>query len=151
MSLSTVPTVPVNLVASVLSSQSIRLSWEPPIPPNGVITEYRLSVTLVNVGSERRHTVCGAETEFLVTQLPANQLVSVALSATTSVGTGPAAVTQATTADAGLWARCDGVHCHAGGLETSPELELAYKDKVLYNMHVRWLCFLQSKVINIYR
>ena len=50
-SLLTVPSEPINLRYENISASSIRLFWDPPPEPNGVLQSYR--VTYVESGTER--------------------------------------------------------------------------------------------------
>ena len=44
------PSAPQNLTGTSMTSQSISLSWSPPLLSNGVIQEYRVNVTEVETG-----------------------------------------------------------------------------------------------------
>ena len=64
------------------------LEWDPPRVPNGVITAYNIYVDYEN-GTNDTFTVIGQVTKYNITDLLPYQVVSVEISANTSIGEGP--------------------------------------------------------------
>ena len=67
---------------------NISVEWRPPRVPNGVITHYTLYVGFED-GSVDVFYVNGESTSYNITNLQPYQIISVEISASTSVGEGP--------------------------------------------------------------
>ena len=86
---STVPATPPTITAFNVSSPYFALvEWNPPTTPNGLITHYNLYVDYEN-GTNDTFIIKGQVTMCNITDLLPYQLISVELSANTSVGEGP--------------------------------------------------------------
>ena len=70
------------------NSYNISVEWRPPRVPNGVITRYTLYVGFED-GSVDVFYVNGESTSYNITNLQPYQIISVEISASTSVGEGP--------------------------------------------------------------
>ena len=64
------------------------IEWDPPSVPNGVIIAYNIYVDYEN-GTNDTFTVIGRVTKYNITNLLPYQVVSVEISANTSIGEGP--------------------------------------------------------------
>ena len=80
---------PINLLASVLMSTSVLLTWDPPplSDRNGIITEY--NIIFIEVGSSNVQLFTTTTNKLNVSMLSPYTLYNFALSANTSVGMGP--------------------------------------------------------------
>ncbi|KAK3880679.1 hypothetical protein Pcinc_014837 [Petrolisthes cinctipes] len=76
------PGPPSTTTATALSPSSIKVSWEPPKIPNGIITEYLIEWNLSDV------TVSGTTTEYNVTDLIECTLYDFSVTASTKKGLG---------------------------------------------------------------
>ena len=78
-----VPTQPLSLEIRSVNSSSVTLQWSPPVPPNGIITQYSIqyNTTIINITDNMlMGTVSGLSPETVyVLQVRAH----------TSVGAGP--------------------------------------------------------------
>ena len=98
---------PTNLTVIPLNSTSLRVSWSPPSTAErrGVLTSYSLTVTAANqeLDTTKRDLELSAESSLSVdiSGLEEYTLYSVALSASTSVGSGPVTVVTARTDESG--------------------------------------------------
>ena len=70
------PGIPLNLCIHNISSKSLRVTWDPPCDPNGIITEYELKWRLVEddkqnkvVGSFDNVTSNGNQQNYNITNL----------------------------------------------------------------------------------
>ena len=87
----TAPTVaPMNVSVSVLSSQVIKLSWEPPLleKQNGIITTYQVIVISQNLMENKTHDVSEGRT-LTIDMLHPSYNYTVRIAAATVVGIGP--------------------------------------------------------------
>ena len=85
---------------------SFSLTWEAPIKPNGVITEYQLQCS--GGGQVFSRTVMGSQTTTTLSGLLPYTSYSCNITAHTSVGGGPAATTSVTTEESSKWStHCD--------------------------------------------
>ena len=77
------------MLASVLTSTSVLLTWDPPplSHRNGIITEY--NITFIEVGSSNVRLFTTTTNKFNVSMLSPYTLYNFAVSAITSVGMGP--------------------------------------------------------------
>ena len=55
--ISTVPGVVKNLTVTALSANLLRVSWEPPLSPNGILTGYQVEVVNLIDSSESIYNV----------------------------------------------------------------------------------------------
>ena len=88
LSFSPVPSQPLN-VAAESGTRSIIVSWQPPAEPNGVITQYTITITPLNSNSSQEFTASGSATSYTVPGLVPYQLVAITVTASTSAGKGP--------------------------------------------------------------
>ena len=65
------------------------VEWDPPSVPNGVITAYNIYVDYENGTNDTYIIVKGQATTYNITDLLPYQVVSVEISANTSIGEGP--------------------------------------------------------------
>ena len=79
---------PSNLVLTNISSYAILIEWSPPNIPNGVITAYTIYID-VNEEEDRIAVTNGSTSHFTLEDLLPFQLVTVEMTANTSVGEGP--------------------------------------------------------------
>lgn len=85
-----VPTGPAqDLNVTVISSEEVLLTWEDPdiVDQNGIITGYKINVTVVNSGVSFQQT--STDSSLLLDNLLPFTTYSCRVAATTSVGTGP--------------------------------------------------------------
>ena len=98
--LTTVPeTPPANIYFDNSSSNSVLVHWSPPLRPNGVITRYTLYIGHDSGAIDVFHTD-GRSTTYNITNLLPYQHVTVAVTASTSVGEGPSSTSDVRTAQA---------------------------------------------------
>ena len=83
---------PTNFSVAALSSNSLHISWDPPLPEeqNGVVTHYVVTITNLNDGLEREHIVLN--TSLMVYSLDPHTEYEVYVTAATAVGAGPPTV-----------------------------------------------------------
>ncbi|KAK4315471.1 hypothetical protein Pmani_013386 [Petrolisthes manimaculis] len=81
------PGPPSTTTATALSPSSIKVSWEPPKIPNGIITEYLIEWNLDN-GNVSDVTVSGTTTEYNVTDLIECTFYDFSVTASTKKGLG---------------------------------------------------------------
>ena len=89
--ISSVPTgAPENVAATTLSSTSVLLTWNPPLPDlqNGIITTYFVNVTELETGMASQLTVADA-TQLLINTLHPYYVYNFYISAATVIGLGP--------------------------------------------------------------
>ena len=81
---------PENIVATSLTSTSVRLSWNPPPADqqNGIITDYYINMTEIETGVTIQLTITGATSLFVDTLHP-YYVYNFFISAATVVGQGP--------------------------------------------------------------
>ena len=79
---------PTGVILDNRSPHNISVQWNPPRVPNGVITRYTLYVGYEN-GSVDVYYASGESTSYNITNLLPFQIISVEISASTSVGEGP--------------------------------------------------------------
>ena len=75
---------PQNLFVVVSSPFAIFVRWEPPLTPNGVITQYTIYIDetpVLSVDGDTHNAVVGS--------LSSNTMFNVSLSASTKIGEGP--------------------------------------------------------------
>jgi len=109
-----------------ISSQALLVEWSPPDVPNGVITAYTIYINYNNGTSEDERVMDGSTLNYILDNLSPHQLVSVEMTANTSVGEGPRSTTengrtdpagiklQAMTYEISVWINAFGllnVHC----------------------------------------
>ena len=90
---------PQNIMSETISSTSIRLSWERPLTPNGIITHYSLMYN--SLLSDPTSIV--NDTMFTVNNLNTYTEYEFRIAAATSAGLGPDAVTSSRTAEYGTY------------------------------------------------
>ena len=91
---------PKMLLLSNITSRTIKLTWGPPLVPNGVIRHYLLQCT--GRGQTLNHTVNGSQTTTTLSGLLPYTNYSCGITAHTNVGGGPAAtINVATRQDGG--------------------------------------------------
>ncbi|ORU94949.1 MAG: hypothetical protein A6F71_10065 [Cycloclasticus sp. symbiont of Poecilosclerida sp. M] len=93
-----VPGVPRNLTATVNGPESITISWQEPEITNGLITSYRLTIS---IDSGPLNTNDIEDTTFIADMLSPFTNYSFEVAAVTSAGTGMSATTIAITAEDG--------------------------------------------------
>jgi len=86
---------PVGITVTNVSSHALLVEWSPPYVPNGVITAYTIYINYNNGTSEDERVMDGSTLNYTLDHLSPHQLVSVHMTANTSVGEGP----RSTTAD----------------------------------------------------
>ena len=86
---------PKMLLLSNITSRTIKLTWGPPLVPNGVIRHYQLQCT--SREQILNHTVNGSQTTATLSGLLPYTNYSCNITAHTSVGGGPAATINVTT------------------------------------------------------
>ena len=74
-------------------SHALLIEWSPPDIPNGVITAYTIYISYNNGTSEAERVVDGLTLNYILDHLSPHQLVSVQMTASTSVGEGPRSTT----------------------------------------------------------
>jgi len=80
---------PINLQVTGSGSSSVLVSWIEPTSPNGVITGYNLYVNYSDGSPVAMLTSSSLSTNYTITGLTPYQLITVAVSATTTAGEGP--------------------------------------------------------------
>ena len=82
---------PSNLALTNISSYAVLIEWSPPNIPNGVITAYTIYIDYNNdiLEPERIVVMNGSTSHFILKDLLPFQLVTVEMTANTSVGEGP--------------------------------------------------------------
>ena len=81
---------PTNFNVKALSSDSLQVTWNPPLPEeqNGIITHYVVTITNLNNGVEMEHIV--GNTSIVVSLLDPHTQYDVFVLAATAAGIGPA-------------------------------------------------------------
>ena len=90
--LSAVPSgAPVSVMASAVDSRTLRISWSPPPPAsrNGIITEYVLSLSVMETGAQSQHRATGSDSSLSISDLHPDYTYTYTLAATTALGMGP--------------------------------------------------------------
>ena len=77
---------PINLVADVIGSRFVILSWLPPAVPNGVITSYTVSYNLTGVSTS---VVVQTGEQFTIPGLDPYSYYQFTVFASTAIGDGP--------------------------------------------------------------
>ena len=90
---------PANIFFDNSSSDSIVVHWSPPLRPNGIITRYTLYVGH-DSGAVDAYNTDGRSASYNITNLLPYQHVTVAVTASTSVGEGPSSTSDVRTAQA---------------------------------------------------
>ena len=80
---------PINLQVTGSSPSSVFVSWIEPTVPNGVITGYNLYVNYSDGSPVAMLASSSFSTNYTITGLTPYQLITVAVSATTTAGEGP--------------------------------------------------------------
>ena len=75
-----------------ISSHALLIEWSPPDIPNGVITAYTIYINYNNRTSVAERVVDGSTLNYTLDYLSPHQLVSVQMTANTSVGEGPRSI-----------------------------------------------------------
>ena len=85
----TVPTAPRSLMIVDVNKTTVTLSWMPPDPPNGIISQYQVRYPRIgSSGSESRNTMNNI-LMYTVTGLASNTEYTFEVRAFTRVGSGP--------------------------------------------------------------
>ena len=87
LSLSLVPTPPLNVSVLGFSSSAVLIKWLPPTHPNGIITGYTLYIDYPN-NSISTVTISRELSLYFIEGLETNQNVAVSVSAATIIGNG---------------------------------------------------------------
>ncbi|RDD38184.1 Hemicentin-2, partial [Trichoplax sp. H2] len=93
---------PVNVIATVLSSTSIRLSWQPPVisDRNGVITAYEIDYEITGSNVTMSASASGGILTYTINNLKAYTNYSLTIKAGTVAGFGPSITVTAVTDEA---------------------------------------------------
>ena len=83
---------PVGITVTNISSHALLIEWSPPDIPNGVITAYTIYINYNNRTSVAERVVDGSTLNYTLDYLSPHQLVSVQMTANTSVGEGPRSI-----------------------------------------------------------
>ena len=81
-------TPPTDVAVDAVSPYQVRVTWSPPMTPNGIITQYSLSATL-NGSPLSTITVPGDALSRDIDELTPFGIITVTISASTFVGEGP--------------------------------------------------------------
>ena len=93
----TVPGPPDNFTGISTNSSSITLSWNTPIEPNGIITNYSIQYFVIAAGKTLQISLMSSQTTTTLSGLLPYTNYSCNITAHTSVGGGPAATINVTT------------------------------------------------------
>jgi len=85
---------PAGITVTNISSHALLIEWSPPDIPNGVITAYTIYINYNNGTSEAERVMDGSTLNYILDHLSPHQLVSVQMTANTSVGEGPRSTTE---------------------------------------------------------
>ena len=91
------PSAPVDLTYISINSTSILVSWSPPLFSNGIIINYIVVVTEVEIDMEL--TLNATDTQVLITDLKPHTKYSVVVFAETSAGVGESSLSLAILTD----------------------------------------------------
>jgi len=93
---------PVGITVTNISSHALLIKWSPPDVPNGVITAYTIYINYNNGTSVAERVMDGSMLNYTLDNLSTFQLVSIQMTANTSVGEGPRSTTADGRTDPGI-------------------------------------------------
>ena len=90
-------------ILNIFTATSINVVWQPPTYPNGILTSYTLTITLIFTGSSLTYNYPSNTTDALIDNLSPFTQYTVSVTATNSIGSITSDTSNITTGEIGTF------------------------------------------------